>query len=56
MAEQWGGKIRGWADDMLKWVDLMGEAHDRVQTAIDRLRNFEPPEGYFMAFSGGKDS
>ena len=41
---------------MLKWVDLMGEAHDRVQTAIDRLRNFEPPEGYFMAFSGGKDS
>lgn len=41
---------------MLKWVDLMGEAHDRVQTAIDRLRNFEPPEGYHLAFSGGKDS
>ena len=41
---------------MLKWVDLMGEAHDRVQTAIDRLRNFEPPEGYYIAFSGGKDS
>lgn len=41
---------------MLKWVDLMGEAHDRVQTAIDRLRNFEPPEGYYLAFSGGKDS
>ena len=41
---------------MLKWVDLMGEAHDRVQTAIDRLRNFEPPEGYWLAFSGGKDS
>jgi phosphoadenosine phosphosulfate reductase len=34
----------------------MGEAHDRVQTAIDRLRNFEPPEGYYLAFSGGKDS
>lgn len=41
---------------MLKWVDLMGEAHDRVQTAIDRLRNFEPLEGYYIAFSGGKDS
>lgn len=41
---------------MLKWVDLMGVAHDRVQTAIDRLRNFEPPEGYHLAFSGGKDS
>lgn len=41
---------------MLKWVDLMGEAHDRVQTVIDRLRNFEPPEGYHLAFSGGKDS
>lgn len=41
---------------MLRWIDIMGEAHDRVQTAIDRLRNFEPPEGYYLAFSGGKDS
>lgn len=29
---------------------------DKVQTAIDRLKSFEPPEGYFLAFSGGKDS
>lgn len=29
---------------------------DKVQIAIDRLRTFEPPEGYFLAFSGGKDS
>ena len=29
---------------------------DKVQTAIDRLREFEPPEGYYVAFSGGKDS
>jgi len=29
---------------------------DRVQIAIDRLRNFEPDEGYYLAFSGGKDS
>ena len=29
---------------------------DKVQIAIDRLRAFEPPEGYYVAFSGGKDS
>jgi len=29
---------------------------DKVQKAIERLRAFEPPDGYFLAFSGGKDS
>jgi phosphoadenosine phosphosulfate reductase len=29
---------------------------DKVQIAIDRLRQYEPPEGYYLAFSGGKDS
>ena len=29
---------------------------DKVQKAIDRLKAFEPKEGYYMAFSGGKDS
>ena len=29
---------------------------DRVAVAIDRLQYFEPPEGYYLAFSGGKDS
>jgi phosphoadenosine phosphosulfate reductase len=29
---------------------------DKVQIAIDRLRQFEPAEGYYLAFSGGKDS
>ena len=29
---------------------------DKVQVAIDRLKAFEPPEGYYLAFSGGKDS
>lgn len=29
---------------------------DKVQKAIERLKAFEPPEGYFLAFSGGKDS
>lgn len=29
---------------------------DKVQIAMDRLKTFEPPDGYFLAFSGGKDS
>ena len=34
---------------------LWGE-RDKVQIAIDRLKEFEPTEGYYLAFSGGKDS
>lgn len=29
---------------------------DKVQKAIDRLKSFVPLEGYYTAFSGGKDS
>lgn len=29
---------------------------DKVKIAIDRLQAFCPPEGYYLAFSGGKDS
>lgn len=29
---------------------------DYVRKSIDRLKTFEPEEGYFVAFSGGKDS
>lgn len=29
---------------------------NKVDLAIGRLKSFEPPEGYFLAFSGGKDS
>jgi len=29
---------------------------DRIAVAIERLRSFCPPEGYWVAFSGGKDS
>jgi phosphoadenosine phosphosulfate reductase len=32
------------------------EGNDRVSTALDRLRDNCPQEGYFVAFSGGKDS
>lgn len=30
--------------------------NDKVQNSIDRIRAFEPPDGYYLAFSGGKDS
>ena len=40
---------------MLVEETLFGR-RDKVQIAIDRLRTFGPPEGYFLAFSGGKDS
>ena len=29
---------------------------NKVEVAIKRLRMYEPPEGYYLAFSGGKDS
>lgn len=29
---------------------------DKVATAVGRLRIYEPDEGYYLAFSGGKDS
>ena len=35
---------------------LRSEHERRVEAAIKRLRAFEPPEGYRVAFSGGKDS
>lgn len=30
--------------------------HSPIARAIERLKTFEPPEGYYLAFSGGKDS
>lgn len=30
---------------MLKWTDENGVVHDKVQTAMDRLKTFEPKEG-----------
>lgn len=39
---------------MIGQLNIYGK--DKVQVAIDRLKAFEPPEGYYLAFSGGKDS
>ena len=33
-----------------------GLVRTKVENAIKRLQSFEPPEGYYVAFSGGKDS
>lgn len=39
---------------MLGQLNMAGK--DKIEVAISRLQMFEPPEGYFLAFSGGKDS
>lgn len=36
--------------------DLYRGKIDKVAIAIARLKEFEPPEGYYLAYSGGKDS
>lgn len=33
-----------------------GAIRNKVEAAIQRLKCFEPEEGYYVAFSGGKDS
>ena len=39
---------------MIHQLDLYG--HDKVDKAIMRFQTYEPPEGYYLCFSGGKDS
>ena len=39
---------------MIHQLDFNGK--DKVEKAIDRLQTYEPPEGYYLCFSGGKDS
>jgi len=41
---------------MLVETDIFGNTVDKVKMSIDRLKAFEPQEGYYLAFSGGKDS
>lgn len=36
--------------------NIFGSRCDKVKMALDRIRTFVPDEGYFVAFSGGKDS
>ena len=39
---------------MIEQLNIYGKT--KVETAVERLQTFEPPEGYYLAFSGGKDS
>lgn len=39
---------------MIHQLDFNGK--DKVEKAIMRLQTYEPPEGYYLCFSGGKDS
>lgn len=39
---------------MLGQLNFIGK--DKEEVAIERVRTYEPPEGYYVAFSGGKDS
>lgn len=39
---------------MIHQLNLDGK--DKVEIAIDRLKAYEPEEGYWVAYSGGKDS
>lgn len=41
---------------MLLETHIDGYIRDKVAMSIDRLKYFEPKEGYYLAFSGGKDS
>ena len=37
-------------------IDLWGNVDPHIQHSIALLKKHEPPEGYYLAFSGGKDS
>ena len=39
---------------MLEQINVWGK--NKIEVSIDRLKQFEPAEGYYLAFSGGKDS
>lgn len=39
---------------MLNQLDIFGRT--RLEKTIDKIKAFEPADGYYVAFSGGKDS
>lgn len=36
--------------------DLFGNVRDKVKCSVETVQYFCPPEGYYLAYSGGKDS
>lgn len=43
-------------DTMSRKVKKKEMIDKKIKTAIDRIQSFEPKDGYYLAFSGGKDS
>jgi phosphoadenosine phosphosulfate reductase len=41
---------------MLAEQDLFGNVRDKIKRAVDIVKCFCPPEGFYLAYSGGKDS
>ena len=41
---------------MMGITQINFECMTKVETAVELLKCWEPPEGYYLAFSGGKDS
>jgi len=41
---------------MLKLTPSHRPLIEKIKISIERIKEFEPPEGYYLAFSGGKDS
>lgn len=41
---------------MQRIIGADGVIHTKLDIAIQRFQSFEPPDGYHLAFSGGKDS
>lgn len=37
-------------------MSMADDLQERIAMSIERIRAFEPPDGYYLAFSGGKDS
>ena len=40
----------------MEYAQILLDGRTRMDVAIERIKAFEPPEGYYLAFSGGKDS
>ncbi|MEE8574730.1 MAG: phosphoadenosine phosphosulfate reductase family protein, partial [Thermodesulfobacteriota bacterium] len=41
---------------VIESYDLFDGRKDKIEVAIARFKEYEPEEGYYLAFSGGKDS
>ena len=54
------GKIEDGGDNVIQRtkINMNGNIviEDKIKTSIERIKTYEPEEGYYVAYSGGKDS